>query len=71
MKPPTAPPRCAAAVVGDLDGHWWSNTGSRLTGYKSGTFTWHFTVREDDGWRVERVTAPVWCGGYVAAATCR
>jgi hypothetical protein len=52
----------------DVQAVWWdTDNDGRTSGYSSSPRTWLIEVREDDGWRVSKVSAPPWCGadGYV------
>jgi hypothetical protein len=61
-----------AEVTTDVRAAWWiTEDNGRISMYDSEAFTWRIETREDDGWRVTKVEAPVWCGGYVLASKCR
>ncbi len=60
-----------AEVTVDVSARWRSADDSgRLSGFASGEKRWHFQTREDDGWRVVKVTPPAWCGDYVPSNEC-
>jgi hypothetical protein len=68
--PTTHPDSRHAQVDADVYGVWWSSTNGRLSGYNSPAHPWHFGLRDDDGWRIERVAPYAWCGGYVTTEGC-
>jgi hypothetical protein len=57
-----------ATVTTSVVATWWSKTGGGGS-LRSHALPWTFETRDDDGWRISRVTAPPWCGagaaGYV------
>jgi hypothetical protein len=55
-----------ADVTAEVAVTWWNTSG----GYRSYTYVWRITTREDSGWRVSAVAAPAWCGGYIRADSC-
>jgi hypothetical protein len=57
-------------VTVDVSATWWGTDGRALS-YKSRSWRWRITTRENNGWQVTRVEAPAWCGGYVLASKCR
>ena len=60
-----------ATVTTDVAATWWdTDSVGRLGGYRSEAYAWRFTTREDNGWQVVSVDAPVWCGGYVRLDAC-
>jgi hypothetical protein len=58
-----------AEVTTDVSATWWHTEGQAQF-YKSEAHTWRFTTREDNGWQVVAVDAPIWCGGYVRQDAC-
>jgi hypothetical protein len=61
-----------AEVTTDVTATWWiTQDNGRVAMYDSEAYTWRIETHEDDGWRVSKVTAPTWCGGYVLASKCR
>ncbi|WP_245673933.1 hypothetical protein [Actinoplanes rectilineatus] len=55
----------------DVQATWRStDTAGRVSGFSSDARPWLFEVGENEGWRVIRVDAPEWCGGYVRSDAC-
>lgn len=61
--------RGQADVATDVVAIWWPTDGRALD-FRSEQHTWRFQTREDNGWQVIAVEAPVWCGGYVRLNAC-
>jgi hypothetical protein len=60
-----------ATVTADVAATWWNtDTNGRQDGYRSSAHTWRFTTHEDNGWLIDSVQAPAWCGTYVVMTRC-
>jgi hypothetical protein len=55
-----------AEVSAEVRATWWGDLA-----YQSESHTWRFTTRQDNGWQIEKVEPPAWCGGYVRADACK
>lgn len=58
-----------AEVSTEVSATWWGTDGRALA-YSSEERVWRFRTHEDNGWHVQAVKAPAWCGGYVRADAC-